>query len=367
MSGRSLYTLMYVVATAICVGISVYLSYYGYYSHLQELAIFFAALLGIFLFGTDLLLRRFRLEGRNPLKPLIFFAIVAAFSGASNFNFLYTNFMERDMAERVVSEQFAVFRDDLIETRSALLAAPVVDSVREQRRDLQRSLDNLKTQINDPLRPGCGPRCRSHVEDIHEQLGGPPTDLAIPSPDADAESLERWYENFRAAVIEDFESGVVPDAYQQVRALVGRIEALLDRHSDPYRALAEELAERNRALLERRDFAIIAELRTESREVQRRANALLPEDRAATHTPIRSDLDKLGEIPVSLRDGFLERPNPGVTAVSAILAVFVDIAPVLFAWLIFAPATAGAGNGGERGVARGVESFRRGRSRVATR
>ncbi|GEM_PF-2025459 len=358
MSGRSLYTLMYVVATAICVGISVYLSYYGYYSHLQELAIFFAALLGIFLFGTDMLLRRFRLEGRSPIKPLAFFVIVAFFSGASNYNFLYTNFMERDMAERVVSDQFSVFRDDLTATRSVLGEAPIIDRVAEQRRELARALDNLDTQINDPLRPGCGARCREHIEQIHDQLGGAPTELAVPSPDAGAEANERWYEHFREAVINDFENGVVPEAYHRTRELIGQIDALLERYDDPYRALAEELEQRDRALLEHRDFEIIATLRTHSREVQRRANVLLPEAGQVQHRIIRSDLDKLGEIPISVRDGFIDRPNPGVTAVSVILGVFVDVAPVLFAWLIFAPASAGARGGGTTG---------RGRNRVATR
>ena len=354
---RTFYTLVYVIATAICVGISVYLSYYGYYSHLQELAIFFAALLGLFLFGTDMLLRRFRMEGRSLVKPLVFFAIIAAFSGASNYNFLYTNFMERDMAERVVTDQFAVFRDNLVGTRGALAEAPVITEVSADRRALQRALENLRAQVEDPLRPGCGQRCREHVEQIHEQLGGAPTDLAIPQPDAGAEATERWYAHFREAVIDEFEDGVVPERYHRTQALIERIDALLERYDDPYAALAAELEARDRALVERRDLDIIAELRTHSREVARRAEALLPEGQGVGHEPITSDLDKLGEIPVSLRDGFIERPNPGVTAVSAILGVFVDVAPVLFAWLIFAPVAGERGSGGARG----------GRSRVATR
>jgi hypothetical protein len=49
------------------------------------------------------------------------------------------------------------------------------------------------------------------------------------------------------------------------------------------------------------------------------------------HTRIESDLDKIGEIPIALRDAFIERPNLGVTVISLLLAVFVDTIPVLFA------------------------------------
>lgn len=363
MGGRSLYTLLYVAATTICVGISIYLSYYGYYSHLQELAIFFAVLLGLFLFGTDLLIRRFRLEGQSLLKPLAFFAVIALFSGASNYNFLYTNFMERDMAERVVSDQFSVFRDNLTATRRTLEASPVVTQVQAQRDELERSLESLQSQISDPLRPGCGQRCQDHVEAIYEQLGGPPTELAMPTPGAGSEAHQRWYEHFRSAVLNDFDNSAVPDAYQRAEALIARIDELLERYDDPQAALSEELQTRGRALTEHRDFAIIARLRNLSREVARQANAVLPEEEAVNHAAIRSDLDKLGEIPISIRDGFLDRPNPGVTAVSVILGVFVDVAPVLFAWLIFAPAAAAGGSRGED-----VRWPRRGRrSRVATR
>ncbi len=359
MGGRSLYTLLYVAATAICVGISVYLSYFGYYSHLQELAGLFAVLLGILLFGTDMLLRRFRLAGRSLVKPLLFFAVVAAFSGASNYNFLYTNFMADDLAERVVTEQFATFRSNLVETRRALQASPAVAEVRQQRQALERALENLRVQVNDPLRPGCGERCRSHVSTIYERLGGPPTELAIPAVDASAERTARWYENFRRAVVQDFENGHIPEGYHRARALIAEIDEQLERYDDPYEALAEARERRGRALVEDRDYAVIGELRNRSQAVERRANALLPAGSEVRHAAITSDLDKLGEIPISLRDGLIERPNSGVTAISLILAVFVDIAPVLFAGVVFSPVAAGAAPAG------GAEG--RGPSRVATR
>ncbi|MBK1733912.1 hypothetical protein CKO15_01175 [Halorhodospira abdelmalekii] len=336
MTGRNLYTILYIAAAAICVGISVYLSYFGYYSHLQELTLFFAVLLGILLFATDLMFRHYRLEGRGPWVPLAFFLVVVVFSWASNYNFLYTSFMERDVAERTVVEQFRLFRDDLTQTRRALAEHPVVAEVQEERRTLERELHNIQQQLTDPVRPGCGQRCRSHVAEIEALLGERVSDLAVPAVGASAEENEAWFERYREIVREAFVVGIDP-TYHEVRALAEQIEALLAEHADPLAALRREYEERRRAVVETRDFAIIAELRNQSTEIERQANVLLPESLRVEHARIHSDLDQLGEIPLSIRDGFIERANPGVTAVTTLLALFVDFVPVLFAWLIFRP------------------------------
>lgn len=360
MAGRNFYTILYVIATAICVGISVYLSYFGYYSHLQELTALFALLLGILLFGTDMMLRHCRLEGRRVWLPLGFFLVVVVFSWASNYNFLYTSFMERDVAERTVVEQFRTFREDLTTTRSALVAHPKVREVSAERRQLERELTNLDQQLTDPVRPGCGQRCRGHVEQIEELLGGRVTDLAVPPVDAGKQNNEQWYNRYRETVLNAFEESI-DDEFNELEGLIERIGQLLGEYDDPYAALRSEYEQRRRAVVETRGFAIIAELRTHSADIERRANALLPEGEQVEHQEIHSRLDNLGEIPLSLRDGFIDRSNPGVTAVSTLLALFVDFIPILFAWLIFRP-----DNRRAKPAKPGFGLKRRGGGRVAT-
>lgn len=360
MAGRNFYTILYATATAICVGISVYLSYYGYYSHLQELTILFALLLGILLFGADLMFRHYRLEGRRAWVPLGFFLVVVMFSWASNYNFLYTSFMERDVAERTVVEQFRTFREDLTTTRRALANHPAVLEVGDERRELERELSKLHQQLTDPVRPGCGKRCSGHVETIEELLGGRVTELAVPNVDASAEENEQWYAKYRETVINAFEESI-GERYREAHELIGRIERLLDEYDDPFAALRSEYEQRQRSMVETSDFEVIAELRTHSAEIERQANALLPDEQRVEHHRIHSRLDNLGEIPLSLRDGFIVRSSPGVTTVSTLLALFVDFIPILFAWLIFRP-----DNRRPQPAKPGFGLGRRGRGRVAT-
>lgn len=349
MTGKNLYTVIYLMAAAICVSISVYLSYWGYYSHLKELTFLFAALIGILLFGSDLLIRQTRISQKSLVVPFLFFLLIAAFSGASNYNFLYTNFMQEDIAQRTVREQFDVFRDDLTQTRKALAEQPEVERVASRRNQLENELGNLSQQLDDPLRPGCGERCRSHIETIYQILGGPPTDLAIPAPDASETQVGIWFSNFQSAVEADFRSQVSAGRYGEIRSVINEIDSLLSEYSDPDAALSQELSGRSAALLRGDGLQVISEIRQESVDIQRQANSVLPATEPVSHEPITSDLDKIGEIPVSFHDGFVERPNFGVTVVSLFLAVFVDFAPILFALVLFSShMTAGGQQPGAR-------------------
>jgi len=341
MTGRNLYTVLYVVVAGICVTISVYLSYWGYYSHLQNLTLLFAALIGLLLFGSDMLIRQTKIARRSLLFPFLFFLLVALFSGASNFNYLYTNFMQEDIAQRTVRDQFEVFREDITETRTALLSQSSVQRVLEQRNLLDTELQSLEDQLKDPLRPGCGERCRGHIETIYRLLGGAPTELAIPSPEASGSQVMRWFANFSEAVVGNFEAQLTGSQFDQSRTVIRTIDRLLGEYSNPDEALRSELAGRPAALLRGEGLNVISDLRQASIEVARQANAILPVEDAVSHRSIVSDLDKIGEIPVSFHDAFIERPNLGVSIVSLILAVFVDIVPVLFALVLFSTAMVG--------------------------
>ena len=357
MGGKNIFTVLYVSVSLICVSISVYLSYYGYYSHLEELTIPFAVVIGLLLFGADILVRQHRIERKNLVVPLLFFVLVAAFSAASNFNFLYTNFMAYDMAKRSVQEQFETFRDDLTTTRTRLVSTTAFQQGKKQLDALERELGNLREQINDPLRPGCGERCRSHVSTINDMLGGPPTDLAVPSPEASSQRTQQWYENYRNVTKQYLKQRLNDGRYGNILNIVNSIDDLLSKYDDPDATLQEAISSERYRLATGQGLQAIDDMRSASLEIQRSANALL-EDARVEHSRIRSDLDKIGEIPVSIRDGFIDMPNPGVTTVSFLLGIFVDLAPIIFALVLFSPDNAGTG-----GPSRKQEKRRR---RIAT-
>ncbi|MBK5936086.1 hypothetical protein [Halorhodospira halophila] len=350
-TGKNLYLLLYATAALICVSISVILSYHGYYAHLEGLTVLFAGLLGVLLFGTDMMIRQHRVERRPLTVPLGFFVLVAVFSGASNFNYLYTNFMAEDIAEREVGSAIETYRDDLLGTREALGEIPAVQRDEQRRREVVRELGNLEEQVMDPLRPGCGERCRGHMDNIHEVLGGAPTDLAVPSVSAPEEDQQVWLETYRNAVINDFMTGAATTTYLRSRELRERIDGILERTGNPLEALEAMRGGSGMGLLSQAAAELPRELQRTSAEIERRSNALLPEDMQVEHEKIDADLSFIGEIPASFSDGFVERPNVGVTVVSLLLGVFVDLAPVLFALVLFGPegaagaATAASGRG----------------------
>lgn len=338
MTGRNLFLILYVLVALLCVSISVYLSFWGYISHLRELTLLFAALLGLLLFGVDMLIRHSLINRRSLFLPFLLFGVVVIFSGASNFNFLYTNFMAADMAERAVRDQFETFRDDLTDTRRQLLGQPTVQAYLARQQSLTAELENLRQQLGDPLRPGCGERCQAHMQAINGLLGGAPTDLAIPPVDADASVQLAWYDNYRSVVLDDFNARQVSGTVDGSLQLAGGIDALLARYDNPDAVLRAQLLEAGHALLRGEGLPVSATLRRESIDVERVANSLLPTGTTVQHRRIESDLDKIGEIPISVRDAFIDRPNIGVTVISLLLAVFVDVVPVLFAIVL-----AGAG------------------------
>ena len=329
--GKNLYTVLFFMATSICVGISGYLSYYGYLSHLKGLTIFFAILIVILLFTLDMLIRQNLIQGRSNFGVLVFFFVVAFFSGASNFNYLYTNFMATDMANREVRQQLQIFREDITRTKNALENIPELRQLRVKRAELDRELTSLFQQIQDPLRPGCGELCRGHVDTIYGMLGGAPTNLQIPGASATNSATKIWFDNFSNVVKTDLEKANASPITQETEQTLQEIEqALLE-----LRDAEERYAQTDTANALNMGVGLTDQLRIVSQEIERRANSVLASNNYVTHRAIDTDIDKIREIPIAFHDAFINRPNLGVTTMALVLAIFVDIIPLLFAFLIF--------------------------------
>lgn len=312
--------MIYYVIVVICISISLYLTYFGFERTLNELTLPFTILIGLVLFLADFLIQRYRESGQPIGLPLVLFAMGAFFSMTSNFNYVYTELMTRDVAAETIREQYDVFRDDLTSTRAVLAGLGAVQAEVSKRESIQTELANMLQQGTDPNRPGCGQRCRGHISNINSQLTIPPTDLQIPSS---VEGFRDFYDRYSQLVYEALDAEPSASTYVSVRSLQRRIDDALARH------ISSEDA------IQTLGLSVLSEVASISKDVERRANALLSDRQSVIHRTIDPSAGRLGEIIYTLKNGFIDRPNLSATTIAAIIASFVDILPIVVALIAF--------------------------------
>ena len=338
--GSNVIRLIYYMLVLACVGVSTYLSYYGYRSSFEDIALPFTVILGIGLFGSDALIQSARERGRTLIWPLLLFFAFAVFSGASNFNFLYTNFMQKDVVRQTLDSQYARFQDTLIDTKDKLQELNAVVAVNQKRTELEREVARLRDQTTDPLRFGCGERCLEHLANIESLLGKPLTGLAVPPIGAPPQSVEDWLERVSAQARRDFDQSVLNSGYASLEILLEDINRLLAEYQAP-----------DRSMVAVEGLGVLREIATESEDIERRANTFLPNGEEVDHANIDASMGRLGEIVYSFQNAFQERPNMMATILSAILSIIIDVFPVLFALVAFVPDAGRVNQGARRGRA----------------
>ena len=311
---------VYYALVTLCIGISLYLTYFGFLRTFGELTLPFTIVIGLVLFAADFLIQRYREIGRSIGVPMILFVIGAFFSTISNFNFLYTNFMTNDVTAATLREQYDVFRDDLNNTQATLFALNAVQRERDKRNQIETELENMRQQATDPSRPGCGIRCQEHIRNINGQLTTPPTDLAVPASLSD---FGAFYSRYRELVYAALDSESSARTYVSVSILTRDIAALLGKYESPQDAIDQQ------------GLSVLPEMANASEDIERRANAILGSGNAVSHTRIDPSAGRLGEIVYSLKNGLVERPNMGATMLSLIAAMIVDVLPIVFALIAF--------------------------------
>lgn len=331
----------------LAVAISGILSYKGLLSTAHEITLPLVVFIMSIVLVMDYTISYFRSTDRRIFLPIVIFFIAAFFSMASNFNYLYTNFMRDDVTHATVSSQLAIFRDDLVNTRSQILSMRTIEDANEKRTRLDLELENLRNQSSDPLRPGCGERCRQHMENIQQIIGTPITEIAIPQLGTDPQTLQDWLTRYSAAVDEAFVTSLGNTAVPALNRLADRIQTTLNDFST-----AEAVIE------SRGGLRSLEDMRNISDDYEREANALLPETMAVDHQDIDPTLGRLGEIAYSFENGFLERPNLVATMLSLFLASVVDLLPFMLSFALFGPGrlernVQKTGHRGRRGTARG--------------
>jgi len=314
---------VYYLLVFLCIGISLFLTYYGFERTFGPLTFYFTLVIGLLLFAADYLIQRNRERGVSWLPAFFLFLLAAVFSGLSNFNYLYTNFMTGDVLAATVRAQYRVFQEDLTDTRAHLLGQPAVRAEAIRRRRIENDLQNMWTQMNDPARPGCGERCGGHIDSINALLGTNVTDLRRPGPDSTPEQREEFHAAFQARVQETL---ATQNAGGGIQSAVQLINERLAHYGNADDALRTGVS-----------LKILSQLSDDTERVEREANAVLPDDRKVNHRHIDPTLGRLGEIVYSLKNGFVEVPRLSVTIMATILSIMVDFIPILYALVAFRP------------------------------
>ena len=326
MNEKSTYLLSligYYVLVVIAIMLSSYLTYQGFVRSVPGLAVPIAAVVGLVLFVVDIAIQRYRENGKSIVVPLIVFAIPAMISGASNFNTVYTAFMQGDVSRSALAEQYAIYRDDLVATRTTLSQDPRVAPEIEEREEIAALLQNLWSQCTDIGRPGCGNRALTIVDEINGKLERRVTDLAFPGPGSSPEEVKPVFDNFEVLVYQNKDSEADAAAFVKYRDLATYINDSLFMYEDIDFDVDIEKA---REWL--RDMAVRSE------NVEDRANALLPASDNVAHVELDPEAGRLGEIIYTIQNGLFEVPNLSATIFSLFIALFVDFMPIIVAFVV---------------------------------
>ncbi|MDE2789178.1 MAG: hypothetical protein OXI81_01975 [Paracoccaceae bacterium] len=223
-----------------------------------------------------------------------------------------------------MTEQIEIFRNDLVETRERLAESDAMRRAATQRTNLALEFDNLYNQINDPLRPGCGTECRNHMDEIERILNHSPTNLAIPPLGSEPRVVDDWYYRYRAAAEEILTKSLLETDEAAVKKLIREVESALLEYDTATRVINSKGG-----------LGALTSMSDLSLDIEREANALLPEDDTVTHRDIDPTLGRLGEIVYAFQNGFADMPNPMATAVSIVLASVIDFLPFLLSFALF--------------------------------
>ena len=315
---------VYYLLVFLCIGISLFLTYYGFEKTFGPLTIYFTVVIGLLLFAADYLIQRNRERGLPWVPAFLLFLLAAVFSGLSNFNYLYTNFMTSDVLAATVREQYRVFQEDLTGTRAQLLDQQAVSAEDFRRQRIENELQNMWTQMNDPERPGCGERCAGHIDSINALLGENVTELRRPGRESSPAQRKRFYDAFRNRVQETLDNQNATGRSQEIRSVVNLINERLAYYGNADDALRAGV-----------DLGILSQLSDDTEGIEREANAVLPGGQKVDHRYIDPTLGRLGEIVYSLKNGFVEVPSPSSTVMALILSIMVDLVPILYALVAF--------------------------------
>lgn len=316
--------ILFYALTFVCLTLSAYLSYWGYLAHVGSMTPFFVAMIIVSLLMCDISLQKRRELGERLGTILLAMIIPVALSSLSNFNHLYTLFKQDDVVRETLADSFATFRNDLTGTRAQLVAQPALRSQEGARAALDRELNGMWIEITDPTKPGCAQLCREHMARVEEILGLKLPQLGIPPATAQADAFRDFHNRYKEAVYQYFDGDAQYHSARAVRALIVDLDAALSNFRAPEDAIAKGFG-----------LDVLAQLAERSGDIERRANALPGVE--VTHHRFDPLVGRVGQIPDTVRNAFVEMPDPTATILSTFFAVVIDLFPLIMVVALLRP------------------------------
>lgn len=316
---HNILSVLYYILSVACAIFSTIMSYLGYAQSAGFLALLLTLVVFVLLMASHIVIQQSRVAGRSLIGGLLILMLGGLFSFVSNFNYLYSNLMRKDVAAETIVASHAVFQQNLIRAQSSLRSAPSRREAAVRRAEFENQLDQLNQQINDPGNPGVGPRAREHIQRLEQIVGAEMTALRQPGKGASVAEVNKWFKNYAALARRTFE--------REMREFSGNDLDQLMSEIDDYKLKYASPPENAGAA----DLYLLAEYDKISGDVERHTNALLPSRSRIDLLKIERLEGQLGEIRYSIANGFLELPNPAATLQAAIVSLLVDIVPLIFA------------------------------------
>lgn len=322
---------LYIIIMMVCVIVSTFLSYLGLKSSFGYMTIPTTIVIFVLLLAADVAINHAVRMRKSLGGPLFILLVGLIISTLSNFTFLYTNFMTRDVARDTYLVAWSEFQENMENAKSVLRRDPqYIDGLRiaEQESELEARIDqelaNLRRQVLDRNNPGVGIEAQIHVDNIERLLATTLTDLAVPDS-RNRSALEVWLTEFEQLVSEVRSktpranlpfANIIQDADELLAAFKTEVNEL---RQAGFSTPAEQVG-------------AIERMQTEAREVESIVNAALsPGERRVEFSTVEPGDARLGEIVYTLHNGFIQRPNMTATGISLLFSFFIDLLPLLFA------------------------------------
>ena len=194
---RAILIIIFYIILVICIGISSYLSYFGFLSSLGGLTLPFVVVIALGLFAASSFLQLGR-DSKSRLQQILalgLFIFFAMFSTSSNFTAIYTMRMADQIKRTAFDEEYLNFKNTVSEIEEELkkineeesddverLAAFTHKLISDETSDLSLKIKNsefysalvenantieeelkqMRVQALDPNAIGCGEKCKKH-------------------------------------------------------------------------------------------------------------------------------------------------------------------------------------------------------------
>ena len=323
---RTIIGAAYLLVILVCVGISAWTTYLGYFTLIGRLAAALAFVIGVALFACDIAIREKRASGASPWGPIIFLFVCMLASAPSHFNFFYNQSVGRNVTTDVEIAAAHTFGNAVAQIQTALRAE---SKVAPQLEAVDRELSRLYNQLTVDNNPGFGPLARRHYDIIVDTLPGL-TRVVPPSRKAPVTDLIKWYNdsfayNVNAESKKLREQDPAEVAKEQVSAIAESTKTKANEALS-----ADRLPQENAVAA----VAVYADALT---RINRIARQILGNDYRPIIKDITPDSAVVDSIPHAFRAAFVYGYYPSVTIFAILFSVLIDVIPTLFVFLLVSP------------------------------